>query len=135
MTRHPKVVLDTSAYSKFRQRHAGILDALSAAQVILIPVTVLGELEAGFALGRRTAANRQVLADFLDDPAVRTLDVTAATAGLYARIFARLRTAGTPVPANDMWIAAAAMECGGHLLTFDRDFERIPGLEHTLLTA
>ena len=56
---------------------------------------------------------------------------------LYARIFARLtRPGGTRPPRpNDMWIAAATMECGGHLLTFDRDFERIPGLEHTLLVA
>ena len=135
MNRRPRVVLDTSAYSKFRTQHAGILDALSAAKVILLPVIVLGELEAGFELGRRTAANRQVLADFLADPAVSILEVTAATASLYARIFARLRLAGTPIPHNDMWIAAAAMECGGHLLTFDRDFQRIAGLEQTLLVA
>ena len=135
MKRHPRVVLDTSAYSKFQLRHAGIIEALSAAKVILIPVIVLGELEAGFELGRRAPANRQALADFLDDPAVRILDLTAAAAGCYARIFARLRSAGTPISTNDMWIAAATMECGGHLLSFDRDFERIPGLEHTLLVA
>lgn len=112
-----------------------MVDALSVARVILIPVIVLGELEAGFEWGQRPAANRRTLAEFLADPAVSTVDVTAATARRFARIFAQLRAAGTPLAHNDMWIAAASMECGGHLLTFDRDFQRIAGLEHTLLTA
>ena len=133
MTRHHRVVLDTSAYSKFCREHAGITEALSGVRDILIPVTVLGELEAGFELGRRSAANRQALAEFLAEPAVHVLDVTASTASRWGSIFARLRSAGTPVSANDMWIAAAAMECGGHLLTFDSDFERIPGLDCTIL--
>jgi predicted nucleic acid-binding protein len=130
-----RVVLDTSAYSRFQSRHAGIVAALAEAKIILMPVTVLGELEAGFELGMRSAANRQELARFLADPAVAVLDTTSAVARRWARIFARLRRAGTPVSANDMWIAAAAMECGGHLLTFDSDFAKIPGLEHTLLSA
>ena len=100
-----------------------------------MPVIVVGELEAGFAWGRHAAGNQQALTEFLAEPVVEVLDVTRATACLYARIFARLRTEGTPVSPNDMWIAAATMECGGHLLSFDRDFERIPGLEHTLLVA
>ena len=100
-----------------------------------MPVIVVGELEAGFAWGRRSAANQQTLDEFLAESAVEVLDVTRATVRLYARIFARLRTEGTAVSPNDMWIAAATMECGGHLLTFDRDFQRIAGLEHTLLTA
>lgn len=135
MTRHPRVVLDTSAYSHFGSRHSGVLDALSRAQVIMIPVIVLGELEAGFVLGRRASANRQTLAVFLDHPAVRVLNVTSATVRHYAGILAQLRTAGTPIAHNDMWIAAATMECGGHLMTFDQDFQHIVGLEHTLLTA
>lgn len=135
MTRHPRVVLDTSAYSRFQSRQAGIIEALSAAKTILIPVVTLGELEAGFELGRRPAANRRALYDFLGDPAVNILELTVATVSFYARIFARLRNSGTPIPTNDMWIAAAAMECGGRLLTFDSDFERVPGLEYTLLTV
>lgn len=135
MTAHRHVLLDTSAYSYFRHDHPQAVALVSAAEVITLPTIVVGELEAGFALGRRTAENRLALTEFRAEPAVRVLDVTVTTARLYARIFARLRIAGTPVPHNDMWIAAAAMECGGHLLTFDRDFQRISGLEHTLLTA
>ena len=63
------------------------------------------------------------------------MDTTRASVRFFARIFADTRRAGPTPWTNDIWIAAAAMECGGHLLTFDRDFERIPGLEHTLLVA
>lgn len=132
---HHHVVLDTSAYSGFRKGHPAALDLVASAAVITVPVVVIGELEAGFELGRRTAENRLVLTEFLAEPGVETLDATRRTARLYARIFAQLRAAGTPIPINDVWIAAASMECDGHLLTFDRDFDRIPDLEHTLLEA
>ena len=108
---------------------------MSTARGILIPVIAPGELEAGFQPDRRGVANRRELADFLAEPAVHVLDVTAGTASRFGRIFARLRTAGTPIPITDVRIAAAAMECGGHLLTFDRDFDRIPGLETTIVQA
>lgn len=133
MNRHHHVVLDTSAYSGFRKGHPAALDLVASAAVITVPVVVIGELEAGFELGRRTAENRLVLTEFLGEPGVEILDATRKTARLYARIFAELRAAGTPIPINDVWIAAASMESGGHLLTFDRDFDRIPDLEHTLL--
>lgn len=130
-----RLVLDTSAYSHLRAGHVQVLDLVADAAVVVIPVTVLGELEAGFELGRRTQENRRVLAEFLDEPFASVLDVTATTVRYYARIIASLRRAGTPIPVNDVWIAAAAMECNGHLLTFDRDFRRIMDLEHTLLKA
>jgi predicted nucleic acid-binding protein len=130
-----RLVLDTSAYSHLRAGHVQVLDLVADAAVVVIPVTVLGELEAGFELGRRTQENCRVLAEFLDEPFASVLDVTATTVRYYARIIASLRRAGTPIPVNDVWIAAAAMECNGHLLTFDRDFRRIMDLEHTLLKA
>ena len=130
-----RLVLDTSAYSHLRAGHVQVLDLVADAAVVVIPVTVLGELEAGFELGRRTQENRRVLAEFLDEPFASVLDVTSTTVRYYARVIASLRRAGTPIPVNDVWIAAAAMECNGHLLTFDRDFRRIMDLEHTLLEA
>ena len=133
VSEHRQLVLDTSAYSGFRRGHPAALDLVASAAVITVPVVVIGELEAGFEVGRRTAENRLVLAEFLAEPGVEILEATRRTARLYARVFAALRAAGTPIPINDVWIAAATMECGGHLLTLDRDFERVPNLEHTLL--
>ena len=135
VTVHPHVVLDTSAYSAFRRGNPEVAELMAAASVITVPIVVVGELEAGFELVRRTDQNRLTLAEFLAEPGVEVRNTTGRTARLYARIFARLRTAGTPIPINDVWIAAAATECGGLLLTFDRDFERVADLEHTLLEA
>jgi predicted nucleic acid-binding protein len=59
---------------------------------------------------------------------VREVELNRRVARRYGALFARLRSAGTPIPINDVWIAAAAMETGSRLITFDRDFERIPGL-------
>ena len=133
MTSAAKIVLDTSAYSHLRAGHVQVLECVAAARIVIVPVTVLGELDAGFELGRRALENRRILAEFLDEPFVNVLDVTTNTVRHYARIFAALRRAGTPIPINDVWIAAATVECNGHLLTFDRDYSRISDFDHTLL--
>ncbi len=128
-----RLVLDTSAYSHFRKGHPQVLASLTAAVQVLVPVIVLGELEAAFELGSRVAENRRVLAEFLTLPYVSVLDVTPGTVRHYARVFVSLRAAGTPIPLNDVWIAASALECHGHLLTSDRDYLRIPALECTVV--
>ena len=110
-----------------------MLHHVADAAVVVMSVTVLGELEAGFKMGSRARESRRVLAEFLAEPFASVLEVTATTVRYYARIFASLRRAGTPVPVSDVWIAAATMECNGHLLTLDRDFRRIADLDHTLL--
>ena len=99
-------------------------------------MTVLGELGGGVRDGPAGAReNRRALEDFLDEPFVDLLPVTAAVARQYGRIFAGLRRAGTPIPVNDIWIAASVIDCGGTLLTFDRDFDRVAGLDHVTLSA
>ena len=129
-----RLVLDTSAYSHFRTGHPEVLDALARAERVLIPATVLGELEAAFELGNRARENRRALKTYLEETFVDVLPVTPAVAHHYGRVFSALRRAGTPIPVNDIWIAAATLDCGGTLLTFDRDFSRIPGLDHCTLT-
>ena len=128
-----RLVLDTSAYSHLRRGQADVLDALARAERVLVPTTVLGELEAAFEMGTRARDNRRSLEDFLDEPFVDILTVTAAVARQYGRVFAALRRAGTPLPVNDIWIAATTIDCGGTLLTFDRDFVRVAGLDHVTL--
>lgn len=128
-----RLVLDTSAYSHFRTGHPDVLEAMALAERVLIPVTVLGELEAAFEWGSRARENRRALESYLEEAFVDVLPVTPSVARHYGRAFVALRRAGTPLPVNDIWIAAATMDCGGTLLTFDRDFGRIAGLGHLTL--
>jgi len=128
-----RLVLDTSAYSRFRGGDERALDFIAAAEIVSVPTIVLGELEAAFALGRRERENRSILAEFLAESFVSTLPVTSAVARRYGQLFADLRRAGTPIPINDVWIAATAFDCGGHLLTFDSDFGHVASLDCTIL--
>jgi|BarGraNGADG00212_1021973.scaffolds.fasta_scaffold01555_4 tRNA(fMet)-specific endonuclease VapC len=128
-----RLVLDTSAYSHFRAGHQTVLDLLAAADAVLLPATVLGELEAGFEMGRRALENRTTLARFLQEPFVTVLPTTPEVARRYGQTFARLRQAGTPIPTNDIWIAAATLDAGGRLLTFDAHFQQVTGLDSVLL--
>lgn len=128
-----RLVLDTSAYSHLRKGHPQVLDRIGGAARVGVPVIVLGELEAAFEMGSRAAENRRVLAEFLAEPFVSVLDVTRTTVRHYAAIVAALRRAGTPIPINDVWIAASTVECHGRLLTFDRDYLRVPALDCSLL--
>jgi tRNA(fMet)-specific endonuclease VapC len=123
-----RLVLDTSAYALMRAEDEGVMAMVAAAKVVILPVAVIGELEGGFAIGSRTAENRMALGEFLAEPFVSVLDATQSVARRYGEVWAMLRRAGTPIPTNDIWIAAATLDCGGRLLTFDAHFERISGL-------
>jgi tRNA(fMet)-specific endonuclease VapC len=128
-----RLILDTSAYSHFRAGDERVLDWIAAAETVVLPAIVLGELEAAFALGRRERENRMLLTEFLAELFVTTLPVTPMVARRYGLLFAGLRRAGTPIPVNDLWIAATTLDCGGHLLTFDGDFKVVASLDCTLL--
>ncbi len=130
-----RIVLDTSAYSHMRAAHARVIQLVACAEAVLIPVTVLGELEGAFQLGRRTRENLSVLADFLSEPFVAILPATVDVARRYGLVYAQLRRAGTPIPVNDIWISAATLDCGGRLVTFDRHFEKVEGLDCLILDS
>ena len=87
---------------------------------------VLGELLSGFSLGRREARNRQELLEFLASPRVNTLPMGLETGERFALIYRLLRESGTPVPTNDLWIAASAMEHGLRVLTADAHYKQVP---------
>ncbi len=122
------IVLDTNAYVAFKRGDADIHAVLRHAERIHLPTVVLGELLAGFAAGKREAVNREELALFLRSNRVTTLPVGQATADHYALVFARLRARGRPIPSNDLWIAACALEAGGALLSLDAHFAEVDGL-------
>jgi predicted nucleic acid-binding protein len=86
---------------------------------------VLGELRAGFLKGNRLTENLSELDQFLASPRVAVVMVDEETAERYAVIFESLRRAGTPIPTNDIWIAASAMQSGSILLTTDPHFHEV----------
>ena len=124
---HP-IAIDTNAYVAFKRGDSDVLEVLRHAEEILLGTTVLGELLAGFEAGSRARTNRVELMRFLDSPRVRQVACTAATADRYAMVYAALRRAGTPIPTNDMWVAAACLEHGAALLTLDAHFACVGGL-------
>ena len=129
----PRLVLDTSAYTHLRAGDVRVIDLVAAAEMVFVPATVLGELHGGFELGSRLRENRVALSEFLAEPFVTVVPTSASVARHYGRVYAALRRAGTPIPVNDMWIAAATLDQGACLLSFDADFERVGGLDRIIL--
>lgn len=108
--------------------HIPLKDLLEMADEILVPVTVLGELQAGFEQGSRCQANRAQLEEFLHQPGVCSRNIDNDVAERYGLIVCQLSRAGTPIPTNDIWIAAATMESGARLISYDAHFAYVPGL-------
>jgi len=128
-----RVLLDTSAYAQFRRGHAQAVEALVSAERVFLSTVTLGELEAGFVLGSRPDENRSALRDFLAEPFVGLVPIDQDVARRYGSVFAALRRAGTPIPTNDVWIAAAAFHVNAELVTFDADFRRVADLNARVL--
>ena len=126
-----RVVLDTSAYSHFRAGHPALHERLEAAHEILLPTVVLGELHAAFRGGSRFLDNEATLERFLEEPFVTVRAIDGEVAARYGEVFSQLKRAGTPIPTNDVWIAAVTLETGAHLLSFDGDFSHVAGLSWT----
>ena len=117
--------LDTSAYSNFLRGNEEVATLLDQAESVGVPTIALGELRTGFLLGGRWQRNETELEAFLANPVVEVLQVDSETSRRYAEIVAELRRAGTPLPTNDIWIAASAARVGATVLTCDEHFERI----------
>jgi predicted nucleic acid-binding protein len=106
--------------------HEEIRIALRSHEEIFLNSIVMGELMAGFMKGGRRRKNEDELRRFLASPRVGLLDVTEETAERYAVILNSLWRSGTPIPTNDIWIAATAMEYGLRVLTTDSHYQKIP---------
>jgi len=128
-----KILLDTSAYAMFKQNITDAVEIIVRAELILISPIVLGELMFGFRNGTRFKKNMGELNNFLEHEIVELLQIGEITSDRYSRITAKLKSKGTPIPTNDIWIAAQAIEYGAELITSDRHFEKIDGLVYTIL--
>ena len=112
-----------------------MVELVDRADWVGLPVIVMGELWLGFLLGSRLRRNQAELAEFAGHPAVETLAVDAETARIYAEMVVDLRKAGTPLPTNDIWVAATAARAGATVLTYDAHFAAIKRVGSLVLTA
>ena len=123
-----RVALDTNRLTDLFRGDTALADLLGACEEVWIPLVVLGEIKAGFYGGAQNHRNQSLLERFLAKPTVGVLEPHRETAEQYARLFVQLKRAGTPVPDNDLWIAALVLEHGLTLITRDRHFRNIPQL-------
>jgi tRNA(fMet)-specific endonuclease VapC len=123
-----KILLDTNAYGRLLAGDEAVLDVVADAAVVYLSVFVLAELYAGFRGGTREAENRRRLGEFTRRSPVHILPADEQTAEVFGELYYRLKVAGTPIPVNDLWIAAQAVEQGAFVVSFDEHFARVPGL-------
>ena len=129
------ILLDTNAYSRLKLDDDEVMNKVLDADQVLISTIVLEELLYGFRVGSKTKANRVALMNFLDHPKVHVVPIRFQTAEHYGEIASSLRSLGRPIPANDMWIAAQAIETDSELVTADSHFEFINGLRRHQLAV
>lgn len=127
------LLLDTNVLIKFLRGDNKIAKVVSTYEQILVPTVVIGEYKAGVAV--ETAVGHQQLSAlemFLDSTAVKIVGVTEDVANAYARIFRVLKANGTPIPQNDLWIAACAITKGAVVYSLDTHFSNVPLLERVV---
>ena len=117
-----KILLDSNAYSEFMRGNHRVREIVQAAEEIFMSAVVVGEQLFGFRQGQRFEQNVAELRSFLERPYVTFVPVGPVTADRYSRIMTSLRMKGRPIPTNDVWIAAHAMETGADLVSADRHF-------------
>ncbi len=122
------ILIDTNAYVAFKRGDEAVLEVIRHAATIALSPVVLGELIGGFDCGTQAKKNREELTQFLSSSRIRIFPVTADTSVFYGQVYASLRNKGKPIPSNDIWIAAQALENGCVVCTYDRHFQEINGL-------
>ncbi len=122
------ICVDTNAYSLLMQNNKKIREYIEEAEKVFISAIVIGELYAGFQLGSRLKENYEELKQFLSMSGVEIVKIDENIAERYGIILKQLKESGNPIPANDIWIGATAVETGARLLSCDSHFDNIPGL-------
>ena len=120
------LVLDSNAIIALFDGDEDTRETISSAEKVLVPAVVLGEVQLGINDTKRGRTTRKALERFLDQPFVEVLDVGAETASCFVTIMKYLMAHGTPIPTDDVWIAAGALETGSVILTRDGHFASIP---------
>ena len=123
-----KLALDTNRYTDLCRGDVSVVETIELADEVWLPFIVLGELRAGFAVGSQGPRNEAVLRRFLLKPAIGVLFADEQTTHHYAAVFRQLRKQGTPIPTNDMWIAALVLQHSLILFAHDAHFDALPQL-------
>jgi tRNA(fMet)-specific endonuclease VapC len=123
-----RVAVDTNRYVDLCKGVSETVEVLETADVIVLPFVVLAELRAGFLLGRRQAENERALHTLLLKDGVEVVYADDQTTHHYASVYRQLRRQGTPIPTNDMWLAALVLQHNLALHARDRHFDQLPQL-------
>ena len=123
-----KVLIDTNIYSLAMRGDDKVVAELRKIDLIGFSAISIGELFSGFKGGNRESRNKEEINIFLDSPRVVLHPIDEGTAEFYASILHDLKEAGTPIPTNDIWIAAVAFQHGYKIFSKDHHFNLIPGL-------
>jgi predicted nucleic acid-binding protein len=121
-----QIFLDTNALSQYFEDDPQILEEVKISHLVNISVVTIGEIVYGFLKGNRFDKNNAILNKFLTNQYVNIVKINKEIAYLYAQIFFQNRKNGIPVPINDIWIAASAIETNSTLITYDKHFLKIP---------
>jgi tRNA(fMet)-specific endonuclease VapC len=123
-----RLALDTNRYTDLCRGHVSVVETVEFADEVWLPFIVLGELRAGFAVGSQGVRNEAVLRRFLLKSGVGVLYADEQTTHHYAAVFRQLRKQGSPIPTNDMWIAALVLQHSLVLFARDTHFDVLPQL-------
>jgi len=123
-----RILIDTNIYSHALKGSEDVVEVLRKAGEICISAISIGELLSGFKGGNRERQNREELDIFLDSPRVKICYIDETTSEFYADIVYSLRKIGTPIPTNDIWIAAVALQHGLKVFSKDHHFKHVPGI-------
>ncbi|MBP5321212.1 MAG: type II toxin-antitoxin system VapC family toxin [Kiritimatiellae bacterium] len=123
-----RVCLDTNAYSHLRRGNKKLLELLNNCEEIVVPAATYAELMYGFLRGGKFAENESLLSEFLEEDHVLFQPVTPSIAERWGYIKSALAENGTPIPDNDIWIAATTLETGTRLVSYDHHFDLIGSL-------
>ncbi|HYL05658.1 MAG TPA: type II toxin-antitoxin system VapC family toxin [Thermoanaerobaculia bacterium] len=121
-----RLALDTNRYTDLCHGIAEVVTLVESAETVFLPFIVLAEVRCGFSLGTRSAENEFVLRRFLMKPGTSVLFADERTIHHYIAVFRQLRRQGTPIPANDLWIAALVLQHDLVLYSRDRHFDHLP---------
>ena len=122
------LALDTNRYTDLCRGDSKVVEIVEAADAVWLPFVVVGELRAGFAVGTQGPRNEAILRRFLLKPGIGILYADEQTTYHYATVYRQLRKQGTPIPTNDMWIAALVLQHSLSLYDRDRHFDALPQL-------